>query len=102
MATFYSSPYWVPTILITVLFLPLVTVLINGFVLIQSAGTTKYHYLTVNFISQNLLNIIVFGVGIFAIFMLFGHDFVPCLVNHTLKTGLQNFISNLDYCRLYS
>lgn len=71
----------------------------NGFLLVQSASKTKYHLLTVNFIGQNFLNLLVVGIGLFAIFMLFGHDFVPCVVTQTLHSGVLNFLHTLSYCQ---
>src|SRR5260221_13143172 len=61
MSFFYDSPYWnVPVILTVVLILPLIAVLINGFVLVKSASKNNYHFLTASFIGRNFFNLFVF------------------------------------------
>ncbi|MBI3485526.1 hypothetical protein HY025_01125 [Candidatus Daviesbacteria bacterium] len=102
MKPFYNSPFWGVLVLTVVLILPLITVLLNFLVVFQSVSKKHQHILTVSFISQNIFNLASLMLGLFAIFMLFGHDLFPCIVHQTFQKGLLNFIPNLNYCRINS
>ncbi len=103
MKPFYNSLFWSPQVILTVVFiLPGLTVLLNFLVILKSASRKRYNLLTVNFITQNFFNLAVLFLGLGAIFILFAHDFIPCMVHQTFQKGLLNFIPNLNYCNINS
>lgn len=103
ISVFYSSPFWgVPVILTVILFLPLIVVLMNSLVIAQEVEKRKFKVLTISFLGQNFFNLMILLAGLSAIFILFGHDFVPCLVNRTFQRGLLSLIPTINYCRVYS
>lgn len=103
MSVFYNSPFWsVPVILTAVLFLPLIVVLMNALVITQEVEKRKYKIISISFIGQNFFNLVILMVGLSAIFILFGHDLVPCIINRTFHSGFLKLIPNFNYCRVYS
>lgn len=89
-----------PFLWTALIFFPILAILTNIVPLLftlQKKGTKKR---TISIITSNTPAFLVLGIGLFCLFMIYGHDIIPCTIHGILRKGFTDFFNILNYCRL--
>jgi len=86
-----------PFLWTALIFLPVFAVLINLFAFTQSLKRLRKLSIK-NFLLSNPVSLIIILIGLFNLLVVFGHDFIPCLVQGVFKVGL-NLPLVISVCR---
>ena len=91
----YKEPFMLQIILI---FAPFLAVILNIIPIINSLQRTKKLTLK-TFFFANPLAFLILALGLFCLLIVYGHDFVPCMVHGIINGGLFHFSQMFSFCR---
>jgi hypothetical protein len=90
----YKEPFILQIILI---FAPFLAVLLNIIPALASLQTMKKPTIG-KMLFMNPLAFLIIGIGLFCLLIVYGHDFVPCMVHGIFNGGLFHFPQLLSFC----
>lgn len=94
----HSALYREPLLLqLVFVYGPMLAVILNLIPLAASFRTTKKRTLGRLFFA-NPLGVIVMGVGFLCLFIVYGHDFAPCMVHGMFSHGFSSFSKLIAVC----
>jgi hypothetical protein len=91
----YREPLMLQAIFI---FAPLLAVVLNLIPILASLRAAKKPTVRTLFLA-NPLALGVSGLGLLCLFIIYGHDVVPCMVNGLFSHGFQTFFNLIAVCR---
>ncbi len=97
---FYNSIFWKPPVILTViLVMPFFAMVINLTSILVAYNKREHKVISLEFIAEQFPNILLVLLGIVPFFLLLGHDYVPCVLNHFFHSGLLKLPQFLSSCR---
>ncbi|MCL4367114.1 hypothetical protein M1563_03005 [Patescibacteria group bacterium] len=88
-----------PAQLFWVIIFPLAALIINLIPFFKTAYTQQNRLAIKSLVLTNLLAVAIMSVGLFALLLAFGHDYIPCFFHHLFLDGLDQIAKTALFCR---